>query len=216
MAPVLGYWKIRGLGQSIRLLLEFTGTKYEERLYTTGSDGDRSDWLNEKETLGLDFPNLPYYIDEDVKLTQSVAILKHVGLKHGLCGSSDAERITLEMLVQEAADIRIHYSLFAYLHYDTGMDDYLKRLSETGKKLSKYLGNKKWFMGDSITIVDFLMYELLDVNLKVSSSWLQDFSNLQAYHKRFENLPAIKNYMASPRFIRVPLNGISAKFNVKE
>ena len=31
---------------------------------------------------GLPLPNLPYYIDGDLKLTQSMAILRHLGRKH--------------------------------------------------------------------------------------------------------------------------------------
>ena len=51
------------LGQSIRLLLAYTGTEVEEQHYELGPGMDRSDWLKVKFTLGLDFPNLPYYID---------------------------------------------------------------------------------------------------------------------------------------------------------
>ena len=31
-----------------------------------------------------DFPNLPWMIDGDVKITQSLAILKYIARKHGL------------------------------------------------------------------------------------------------------------------------------------
>ncbi|XP_069974510.1 glutathione S-transferase class-mu 26 kDa isozyme 47-like [Penaeus vannamei] len=210
MPAKLGYWKIRGLAQSIRLLLEYTGTEYEERLYTEGP----TEWLSEKENLGLDFPNLPYYIEDDLKLSQSMAILKHVGRKHGLCGTTDAERTNIDMLAHVADDIRLHYSLFVYQNYKTQKIEYTRRMHVTGNRLSQYLGNKKWFMGDTITVVDFLMYELLDIHLKVKDDWLKDFSNLQEFHKRFEALPAIQEYMASPRFIPAPLNGPSAQFDI--
>ncbi len=67
MAPILGYWKLRGLGEPIRLLLAHTGQEYEMKEYSIGPepDYDKSEWLDEKFNLGLDFPNLPYYIDED-------------------------------------------------------------------------------------------------------------------------------------------------------
>ena len=53
------------LGQPIRLLLAYTETEYEDRTYLLGPapDFDRSDWLRVKFQLGLDFPNLPYYIE---------------------------------------------------------------------------------------------------------------------------------------------------------
>ena len=41
-----------------------------------GPTYDRSAWLDKKFTLGFDFPNLPYLEDGDVKLTQTVAIIK--------------------------------------------------------------------------------------------------------------------------------------------
>ncbi|TOF72058.1 hypothetical protein CGJ15_27680, partial [Vibrio parahaemolyticus] len=62
-------------------MLEYLGTEYEEKFYNFGPapDFDRSEWLNEKFKLGLDLPNLPYYIDGDIKITQSHAILRHLG-----------------------------------------------------------------------------------------------------------------------------------------
>lgn len=44
--------------QPIRLLLAYTGTDYEDKRYNLGPNFDRSEWLNEKFTLGLDFPNV--------------------------------------------------------------------------------------------------------------------------------------------------------------
>jgi glutathione S-transferase len=51
------------LGQPIRLLVAYTEEEVEERKYELGPNFDKSDWLKVKFTLGLDFPNLPYYID---------------------------------------------------------------------------------------------------------------------------------------------------------
>jgi len=76
MAPILGYWKLRGLAQHIRLMLEYLGEEYEDKTYTNGPAPDyfdKSDWKPVKFTLGLDFPNIPYYIDGDLKITHNVA-----------------------------------------------------------------------------------------------------------------------------------------------
>ena len=52
----LGYWKIRGLGQPCRLLLEMSGLPYTEKYYeeVQRPDGswDESCWFNEKFSLG--------------------------------------------------------------------------------------------------------------------------------------------------------------------
>jgi len=52
-----------------RLVLEYTGTKYEDKMVVCGPPPtfDRSSWTDQKFSLGLDFPNLPYYTDEEVK-----------------------------------------------------------------------------------------------------------------------------------------------------
>lgn len=62
---LFGYWNIRGLGQIARLLLAYTGLKWEDKQYS-----DEAEWFEkDKKSLGLDFPNLPYLIDGDVKIT---------------------------------------------------------------------------------------------------------------------------------------------------
>lgn len=69
MAPLLGYWNVRGLTSSIRNLLRFAEAEFEEKLYEF-SEEERKVWQADKSSLDLDFPNLPYYIDGEVKLTQ--------------------------------------------------------------------------------------------------------------------------------------------------
>ncbi len=47
------------------MLLEYVGVEYNNLMYVTGPapNYDKSTWLDEKYNLGLDFPNLPYWID---------------------------------------------------------------------------------------------------------------------------------------------------------
>src|SRR5437016_4434764 len=105
---VLGYWAIRGLAEPIRLVLRYSKTPYTEKMYQLGEgpEYNREDWLQEKEKLGLgklifpiflfhfsfiyilDFPNLPYLFDGDLKITQSKAILYYLGRKLNLMGKS--------------------------------------------------------------------------------------------------------------------------------
>jgi len=45
-------------------------------------DGNNRDsWNNVKESFGFDFPNLPYMIDGETKLTQTNAILRYIATK---------------------------------------------------------------------------------------------------------------------------------------
>jgi glutathione S-transferase len=56
---------------------------FEDKQYAAGPgpDFDRSQWTDVKFNLGLDYPNLPYLIDEDFKLTESMAIMKYIAAK---------------------------------------------------------------------------------------------------------------------------------------
>uniref|UniRef100_A0A8C8ZLB1 glutathione transferase n=1 Tax=Prolemur simus TaxID=1328070 RepID=A0A8C8ZLB1_PROSS len=104
------------LAHAIRLLLEYTDSSYEEKMYTMGDapDYDRSQWLNEKFKLGLDFPNLPYLIDGAHKITQSNAILRYIARKHNLCGETEEEKIRVDILVNQAMDVSNQLATVCY------------------------------------------------------------------------------------------------------
>lgn len=71
---IFAYWGIRGKGQVPRLLLAYTGANWQDNSYS-----DPTKWFGaDKQSLGFDFPNLPYLIDGDLKLTESSAIEKYI------------------------------------------------------------------------------------------------------------------------------------------
>jgi glutathione S-transferase len=215
MAPVLAYWTIRGLAQPIRLLLHYVGEEFEDKHYETGPapDYNTDSWFNVKYSLGLDFPNLPYYIDGDVKVTQSNAILRYIGRKHKLMGETEAEAVRLDVIENAAMDFRnAAVRLFYNPDFDKLKAQYLIDLKERLELFEKYLQNKKWFVGDKISIVDFPMYEMLDQHKLLDPTCLDAFPKLQEFVERFENLPAIKAYMRSDKFMARPLNNKMAKF----
>ncbi|XP_069489086.1 glutathione S-transferase Mu 1-like isoform X1 [Ambystoma mexicanum] len=215
MAAILGYWDVRGLGHSIRLLLEYTGTKYEEKMYTCGPapDYDRSDWLKEKETLGLDFPNLPYFIDGSVKLTQSSAIIRYIARKHNLCGESEEEMVRVDLLQSQVMDFRMQLATIAYSpDFEALKGPYLKQLPDKLKLFSEFLGQRKWFAGEKITFADFLVYDVLDQHRMLEPKCLDSFPNLKTFLDQFEALEKINIYMKSGRFMKTPINGKMAKW----
>ena len=109
-------------------MLKYTGTEFEDKLLSCGPapDFDRSCWFDQKFKLGLDFPNLPYFIDGDIKvcrkgkkkykyylymyfqLTQSNAILRFVARKYNkaLLGRTEKEEAMADMMAEEAMDLR--------------------------------------------------------------------------------------------------------------
>ncbi|XP_071546577.1 glutathione S-transferase Mu 7-like [Panulirus ornatus] len=216
MVPLFAYWDIRGMGQPVRLLLEYTDTHYDEKRYRLGPapDYDQSCWLDVRLKLGLDFPDLPYFIDGDVKITQSNAILRYLGRKHDLCGHTEAERMRIDTLVNQATDARKAFIRRVASQDDT--EECRQGSIETLRSFSDFLGSRTWFAGDNITFVDFLMYDVLEQYLQLEDSLLEESKNLQDFQRRFEELPPIKQYMTSPRFLSTPTNIKMAKFLAKQ
>ncbi|XP_060057922.1 glutathione S-transferase-like isoform X2 [Erinaceus europaeus] len=189
MVMTLGYWDLRGLTLPIRMLLEYTDTKYEEKMYTIGDapDYDRSQWLNEKFKLGLDFPNLPYLIDGTHRLTQSNAILRYIARKHNLCGETEEERILVDVLENQFKDTRMQLIRLCYNpDFEKLKPEFLEGLPEKMKQFSEFLGKRLWFAGDKLTFVDFLAYDILDQHRIFQPKCLDAFPNLKEFLARFE------------------------------
>ncbi|CAG2119280.1 unnamed protein product, partial [Medioppia subpectinata] len=172
----------------------------------------------EKFTLGFDFPYVPYYIDGSVKLTQSNAILRHLGRKHGLVTTDETGLVRQDVLEQQLVDIRmgLMIGLLFKPNFVDLKDKYIaETLTQQLDALSRFLGTRQWFTGNHINYVDFLAYEILDWLRLLNADTVNKYQNLVQFLDRFENLPAIKAYMKSPEFISWPLFGPHAKWGFK-
>ena len=80
------------------MILHYTDTEYEDTVWEVTK---REVWMDAKSRndVSLDFPNLPYWIDGNVKLTQSSAILRHLARKNGLYGLTDANADEIGMYI---------------------------------------------------------------------------------------------------------------------
>jgi glutathione S-transferase len=114
----LGYWATRGRGQIPRLLLAYSGLEWENVAYVGAEK-----WFGagDKTKLGLDFPNLPYLIDGDFKMTESGAIARYIckrSNKKDLLGKTVQDEGTIEMLLSLLEDIfNPTFSLFFSPNY---------------------------------------------------------------------------------------------------
>ncbi|XP_063480594.1 glutathione S-transferase Mu 4 isoform X2 [Symphalangus syndactylus] len=169
-------------------------------------DYDRSQWLSEKFKLGLDFPNLPYLIDGAHKITQSNAILRYIARKHNLCGETEEEKIRVDILENEAMDVSNQLARVCYSpDFEKLKPEYLQGLPTMVQHFSQFLGKRPWFVGDKITFVDFLAYDVLDLHRIFEPKCLDAFPNLKDFISRFEGLEKISAYMKSSRFLPKPL-----------
>lgn len=213
----LVYWPIRGLGQPIRLLLEYTMTGFTDVRIDPGSPGEsdyKQLWFGVKPDVGIDFPNLPYLLDgKNICISQSAAILRHIGRKHGMLGATPAEAARCDFLCEQMKDFDGSLTGMCYRDWANKATWVKTKLGPTAATLEAMLGTDKFFCGgNKPTIADFVIYEDLDKSRIIAPSCLKTFPGLTAFVKRFEALPAIATYLASDQYMQRPLNNPHAQF----
>merc|ERR1712228_79456 len=119
----LGYWNYRALIGPCKLLLEYVGADWNDVQYERikKSDGtlDPAQWTevknSEKFQKNFAFPNMPYLIDGNVHLTQSLAILKYISRKYGLGQNlSELETIRADLGCDQIVEVRDLFINFCY------------------------------------------------------------------------------------------------------
>jgi len=202
--PVLTYFQIRGKAEPIRLLLEECGVEY----------GDvrigRSEWYGGKkqeysEKGWSPFGQMPLIEIGGQHYAQMLSIMRYFAEKHKLYAETLEDRLRCDMIAQGAEDWREDYSNVVYSsNFDQANPKYI---AETLPKYTKVFDNllkqrengDVFFVGKQLTYCDFVVYEMLDINLRLDSQCLSAYSKLSAFHKRIAERPAIAKYTASGR-----------------
>eukprot|EP00730_Choanoeca_flexa_P012380 TRINITY_DN4114_c0_g1_i1.p1 TRINITY_DN4114_c0_g1~~TRINITY_DN4114_c0_g1_i1.p1 ORF type:complete len:231 (+),score=64.25 TRINITY_DN4114_c0_g1_i1:66-758(+) len=219
------YWDIRGLAAGTRMLLWYCGDRdFNDKRYKQGQapDFSREEWLKDKYQLNLDFPNLPYLIDEkkNVRMTQSLAIMAYIAkqLKPELLAGAGAQAELVDMLAQQAFDlrnamVRCFYGAKCQADVDTFCSDTLTHHLEA---FEKYLSTSKRegaFLAGALTWVDFFFAEHVDQLVVLFEGILDKYPSIEAYHQAFFDLAEIKSFKASPYYMVGPINNNSAFVN---
>lgn len=192
---VLGYWAIRGRGQVIRLLLSYTGLEWEDKVY---SGPEKWFGSGDKYKLDLDFPNLPYLIKGDFKLTESVAIAKYViqkSKKQDLLGKTPEDQARVEMLVSLMDDIfNPTMALFFSPNYSTESNRLFDgKIKEKLDLISKYIGEKDTCL-EYLTLADFKLAEASFYFEKLYHEQYPKYEAISRIRKTIMNLPEVKKY----------------------
>ncbi|OQV19815.1 putative Glutathione S-transferase class-mu 26 kDa isozyme [Hypsibius exemplaris] len=214
--------------------LEYTGEKYD---FKNHSDSPKEAWIEDRLKLGIPFPNLPYYIDGDVKLTQANAIsavyrskarIRGIQTKLDVAGVLPSIDTTLQMFAagkneknyQEIdvldgvlADLRSGWTRTCYLSQNLENDKvtYRNTIDQTLKQYVEILGKKDYLVSGGLSYVDFVFFELLDALNTLYEDLFTELPTLKAYHQRIKSLKGVKEYLASKRNPE-KLNAPNAKF----
>jgi glutathione S-transferase len=191
------------------------------QLYYETPEGEAEWFSKDKPSLPLGpFPNLPYFIDGPVRLTQSLAILRYVGGKAGLVPADPVQASAMDVALYQVVDFRRQLSGHCYSNAPTWETLRDKDLPASLKAFDAALvaAGGAWIAGASLTIADFTLYEGIEqARLMLreragDAAFSASYPAVTAFQARFEALPAVAAYMASPEFIKRPFNGFEASW----
>eukprot|EP00002_Diphylleia_rotans_P033704 TRINITY_DN7193_c0_g2_i1.p1 TRINITY_DN7193_c0_g2~~TRINITY_DN7193_c0_g2_i1.p1 ORF type:complete len:223 (+),score=47.97 TRINITY_DN7193_c0_g2_i1:58-726(+) len=212
----LCYFPIRGRAEVLRLVLADSDARYTE--------APLSDWSTLRTDIQrFPFSQVPQLSISGDRFVQSKAILRHLGRIFDLYGDSVRQQTYIDMLIDGEEDWRQIYVRTIYGNYDALITPYLESqlplwldrferlLTSTdfhSKDLHQAEEQKPYFLGSRISIIDYLIFDALDNNIRLQSDCLANYPRLAALHEAVKARPRIAEYIASPkRHPQVNANG---------
>ncbi|KAG4068412.1 hypothetical protein HA402_007932 [Bradysia odoriphaga] len=211
----LGYWNIHGLASPIRFLLEVAGVDYDDKLYPIA---DQESWVNKKDSLGFTYPNLPYIIDGDVKMSEHLPIMRYISRKFGLAPTTEDEIIISDQTESFIFDIRFRFYMVAYEPAEFFDDKKAEWLAVAYKKLAylnNLLGKNEYVTGSRLTYVDVYLYDSLLLLRAFESELITKNANLARFIETMNKHPKIAAYVASDRFKKATFCAPFATWNAE-
>jgi glutathione S-transferase len=194
----LAYWGIRGLAQTPRHLLAYSGVDFEDFAYTDGEKWFKEDKLH----LGLDFPNLPYLIDGEYNLSESSAIQRYIIHKWGnpeLLGKNiqDSAQVDsfLSVFLEVSGAVK---GLFFNKDHEAAKGPLLEKYRPKLDQLNKFVGEKSFVLG-YVTLADFNVAEDSNYIETVYPEEYKSWPFLNRIRENFNNLPQIAAYYQSEK-----------------
>jgi len=166
------------------------------------------DWFGKQkaeltENGTLPFGQLPRLQNGDLAIVQSNAISRYLARKLNLYGNSIAEHSLVDTWLDYTEDVRVR--LFKTIYVDKASEaskaEYLpfgeKNAALMEAQLLRVNEGKGYLAGPSVTVADFSLWELVDVQKGLFPELLPKFPTLAAWHARVAARPNIAAYVAA-------------------
>ena len=126
---------------------------------------DQDKWFkDDKLNLGFEFPNLPYLIDGDFKITESAAVAKYIVKRSGktdLLGKTVEDMGRVENIAGVFNDaIKELSGLYFNKEHETAKIEVLEKARPKLNYIKDFVGDREHIMG-YLTILDFQLAEYL-------------------------------------------------------
>jgi len=156
---------------------------------------------------------LPYLIDGETKLTETVAIMQYIARKWqpALLGENAAEVGRISMLLDKVNALKGKSTSQCYMTGDA--EAIIESCRPLLAKIVECMGNSEWIAGANLTWLDFYFAELVDLLNAISDGLFHaEFPTMQAYWDRFIALPNLAEAWADDtKCMKVPFNNKMAK-----
>ncbi|CAN8012067.1 unnamed protein product, partial [Ixodes pacificus] len=118
---------------------------------------------------------------------------------------TEEEVTQLDLLEQQSLDLFMKLALTAFdPNSEEARKNYETSLNNELGPWAELLHGRAWALGGRLTYVDFMLYEALDWIRDFEPDAFQRFPTLLKYLNKFEELPNIKQYMASEKYRKYP------------
>lgn len=204
--PSLTYFSSRGLAEPIRVILAEAGVDYDEvGLGAYSREPYPQPFVDLKASGVLPFGVVPLWKEDGLLITQSQAIIRHLGRKYHLDGKDEHERCKVDEICEGLTDFRV-----AVRGAATGPDKEAAKKAIFGEILPKWLaifdhllksnhGGNGWLVGEGFTLADIGLWIGLESLHDQGMSDLAGHPLLKAYQARCEARPGIASWKNNPK-----------------
>nr|XP_004658616.1 hematopoietic prostaglandin D synthase isoform X2 [Jaculus jaculus] len=184
------YFNMRGRAEIIRYIFAYLDIKYEDHRI------ELADWPEIKPTLP--FGKIPVLEVGGLTLHQSLAIARYLTKNTDLAGKTELEQCQVDAIVDTLDDFM---SLFPWAETKQDVKDQMFSELLTChaphllQDLDTYLGDKEWFIGNSVTWADFYWDICSTTLLVLKPDLLDGHPRLETLRKKVQALPAIAGWI---------------------
>ncbi len=203
----LAYWNTKGLAELARRMLALFDLPYTEK-----NPASMEEAIALTRNNGFDFPNLPYLIDGDLKLTESSAIYLYIAHKAGkkdFFGAEGIERIKHQMVLGVMDDtVSIFWQVVNRENYAEFYETKREVLERKFQELSKFLGERQTLFCQ-LTFADIKLAFIISLIKTViraikKTDPFAGLKNLEAHSHSVVNLPGLKEYLETNPKSKLP------------
>lgn len=217
----LYYFHGRGKSQQSRWVLAAAGIPFQNVCLSTAAEIQAL-----RQEKKLTYNQVPMLEIDGMRLTQSMAIVRHAARLGKLEGATPVEQARVDEIVEGISDAR--NGLIGFPFQRDAMDACRQYLGSVQKyfpifeELAARNSSQPFAVGNALTVADVLLAELVDNSYEAVYSAadeqqaeqhiLKPYPRLSALHSHVLSLPQIQAFKSSPNWFPFPAHDVGRKY----